>query len=277
MKLARLGTRGAERPAVMDAAGIWRDIGDLVPDLDGAALSPEKLDWLRGLDHSALPAIPAARFGTCVARAGKIVCVGLNYVDHAAESGFSAPEEPILFMKATTACAGANDPIEMPPGAAKLDYEVELGVVIGRRAKRVPAEEAMAHVAGFCIVNDVSERSYQLERGGQWMKGKSLDGFGPCGPWLVTADEIGDVTRLRLQTRVNGEVRQDALAADMIFDVPTLVSYISGFMTLEPGDIIASGTPPGVALGMIPPKYLKIGDVVELEIEKLGRQRQEIV
>lgn len=279
MKLLRYGSPGEEKPGLLDAQGQLRDLSHHLPDLRGDALHPERLRELAGMNADSLPLVSGApRIGPCVGGVGKIVCVGLNYADHAAESNMALPEEPLLFLKATTALCGPNDPVEMPPGSHKLDWEVELGVVMGRRAKRIDASEAMSHVAGFCVFNDVSERSFQLERGGSWDKGKSSDTFAPLGPWLVTTDEMPDPSQLALWVEVDGVRRQSGNTQTMIFDVPTLVSYISQFMTLEPGDVIATGTPPGVGMGMKPePQFLRLGQTMRTGIAGLGEQCQRVV
>lgn len=278
MKLFRFGDKGAEKPGVIAADGSLRDLSGLVPDIAGGVLSPSSLAALRSLDATLLPLAPeGARLGPCVGSVGKMVCVGKNYAEHARETGAAPPSEPILFMKATSALCGANDAVIIPRGSTKLDWEVELGVVIGSEARYVAQEDAMAHVAGYCIVNDISERAFQLEGTGQFVKGKSADTFGPTGPWLVTADEIADPQALRLTLDVNGRRMQDGTTADMIFGVAFLISYISRFMSLQPGDIISTGTPSGVGLGMQPPLFLKAGDVMDLAIEGLGTQRQTVV
>ena len=278
MKLLRWGESGAERPGILDAGGVARDLTGLVPDIGGAVLSDTGLAMLRGLDATALPKVPeGARLGACVAGTGKFICIGLNYSDHAAETGQAVPPEPIIFMKATSAICGPNDPIVIPRGSEKTDWEVELAVIIGARAKYVSEDEALAHVAGYAIANDVSERAFQAERAGQWTKGKSCDNFGQTGPWLVTRDEVEDPQDLALWLTVNGEKVQDGTTGTMVYGVAHLVSYLSQFMTLHPGDVISTGTPPGVGMGMKPPRYLKPGDVVELGIEGLGAQRQEVV
>ncbi|QFU76839.1 FAA hydrolase family protein [Halioglobus maricola] len=274
MKLVRIGQPGAERAGIIDEAGSARDLSSIVGDIDGTVFASSVMAELKALDLSALPVLPDGRFGPCITGVGKIICVGLNYYDHATESGFEAPKEPVLFMKASSSLCGAYDTVEMPVGGEKLDYEVELGVVIGATAKNVSIEDAADCVGGYCIFNDVSERAFQLEGTGQWLKGKSCDTFGPCGPWLVTPDEIEDIANLDLTLKVNDEVRQKANTRDMLFGVPELISYISRFMTLQPGDLIASGTPSGVAMGMNPSRYLKPGDAMELTIDSLGRQRQ---
>ncbi|MEM6490075.1 MAG: fumarylacetoacetate hydrolase family protein [Pseudomonadota bacterium] len=278
MRLVRVGAAGAERPALVDDDGTLRDLSGHVHDIAGPVLSPDGLAALAALDPGTLPALGTGRrLGPCVGGVGKLVCVGLNYTDHAAELGMPLPEEPILFGKAVTSLAGPNDDIEMPPGAEALDYEVELAIVIGSPAKHVAPERAMGCIAGYATFNDLSERRFQLSRGGQWIKGKSYDGFGPLGPWMVTRDSVPDVGALRLTLAVDGERRQDGSTARMIFGVSEIVSYISRFMRLEPGDVIPTGTPPGVAMGMKPAPWLKPGDVVEAEVEGLGRQRQQVV
>ncbi|HEX4105181.1 MAG TPA: fumarylacetoacetate hydrolase family protein [Rhizomicrobium sp.] len=278
MKLLRWGAKGEEKPGLLDKDGSARDlsgvIGDITPDL----LSPEGLQRLAGIDANGLPKVPhAARLGVPLTGISKIVCVGLNYADHAAETGAPIPKEPILFLKALSALSGPNDDITVPRGSVKTDWEVELGVVIGSRTSYVGEQEALDHVAGYCTINDVSEREYQTERGGQWDKGKGCDSFAPVGPWLVTKDEIADPQELKLWTEVNGTRRQNGSTKTMIFGVRTLVSYISHFMTLLPGDIIATGTPPGVAMGMKPPQYLKPGDRLKLSVEGLGEQNNLLV
>ncbi len=275
MKLLRYGAPGAEKPGMLDATGTIRDLSGVVTDIAGDVLTPAGLARLAAIDPATLPAVAAdVRHGPCVGRVGKFMCIGLNYADHAAETGAPIPKEPILFMKANSAICGPNDEILIPRGSEKTDWEVELGVVIGARAKYVTEAEALNHVAGYCVINDYSERAFQAERGGQWTKGKSCDTFGPIGPWLVTADEVADPQQLGMWLTVNGVTRQDGSTRTMVFGVAQLVSYLSQFMTLEPGDVISTGTPPGVGLGMKPPVYLKPGDVVELGIEGLGRQRQ---
>lgn len=275
MKLLRYGAPGAEKPGMLDATGTIRDLSGVVADIAGDVLTPAGLARLAAIDPATLPAVSAdVRHGPCVGRVGKFMCIGLNYSDHAAETGMPLPKEPILFMKANSAICGPNDQILIPRGSEKTDWEVELGVVIGAKAKYVTEAEALNHVAGYCVINDYSERAFQAERGGQWTKGKSCDTFGPIGPWLVTADEVADPQQLGMWLTVNGVTRQDGSTRTMVFGVAQLVSYLSQFMTLEPGDVISTGTPPGVGLGMKPPVYLKPGDVVELGIDGLGRQRQ---
>ena len=273
MKFLRYGPRGAEKPGILDDQGNIRDLSGIVGDIAGPVLG--NLDRFRSLDLSALPIVDAGvRLGSCVGGTGKFLCIGLNYADHAAESGMDVPPEPVLFMKASSAICGPDDPIIIPRGSEKTDWEVELGVIIGKPAKYVDEANALDHVAGYCVINDVSERAYQTERAGQWTKGKSCDNFGQTGPWLVTPDEAGDPQNLGMWLTVNGEKMQDGSSRTMVYGVAHLVSYLSQFMTLHPGDIISTGTPPGVGLGMKPPRYLKAGDVVELGIEGLGQQKQ---
>jgi ureidoglycolate lyase len=279
MKLVRFGPRGSEKPGLVDADGNIRDLSALIVDVAGSALSPEVLARLATLDPADLPLAPeGARLGACVGRVGKFIGIGLNYADHAAEAGMAIPEEPIVFMKATTSLNGPNDDVVMPRGATKLDWEVELGVVIGTEAAYVAEADALAHVAGYCTVNDISERAFQLSRGGTWDKGKSCDTFGPVGPWLVTPDEVPDPQALRLWLSVDDVMRQNGTTATMIFPVAKLVSYVSQFMRLEPGDIITTGTPPGVGQGIKPePVFLKIGQIMRLAVEGLGEQVQTVV
>jgi 2-keto-4-pentenoate hydratase/2-oxohepta-3-ene-1,7-dioic acid hydratase in catechol pathway len=278
MKLIRFGEPGAEKPGLIDAEGVARDLGGVVPDIAGAVLSDAGLAAIRAVDPASLPKVPeGTRLGPCVAGTTKFVCIGLNYSDHAAESGMEVPKEPILFMKANSAICGPDDPIIVPKGAQKTDWEVELAVIIGTRAKYVSEAEALNHVAGYAVTNDVSEREFQIERAGQWTKGKSCDNFGQIGPWLVTRDEVPDPQDLPMWLTVNGETMQKGSTRTMVYGVAHLVSYISRFMTLHPGDVISTGTPPGVGLGMKPPRYLKPGDVVELGIDGLGQQRQEVI
>jgi len=277
MKLFRYGQAGQEKPGIVDAQGVLRDLSAHVSDIAGATLDDTALQTLRGLDLASLPQIPAGtRLGPCVGQVGKFICIGLNYSDHAAETGATPPSEPIIFMKATSALCGPNDDVHIPRGSKKTDWEVELGVVIGKTAKYVSRDDALNYVAGYCVSHDVSERAFQIERQGQWTKGKSCDTFGPIGPWLVTRDEIADPGALSMWLRVNGQTMQNGSTRTMIFDVPHLVSYLSQFMSLQPGDVISTGTPPGVGMGMKPPRYLKPGDVVELGIDGLGEQRQQI-
>lgn len=279
MKLLRFGAKGAERPGLLDGTGTIRDLSAHVPDLTGAHLSDETLARLRQIDPVSLPPVSSAtRIGACVGNVGKMLCIGLNYRDHAEESGMPIPAEPILFMKATSAIIGPNDPVMIPKGSAKTDWEVELGVVIGTTALHVPKERALNHVAGYCVINDVSERAYQLERGGQWDKGKGCDTFGPIGPWLVTRDEVPDPQTLGMWLDVEGIRMQTGSTATMIFGVAELVAYCSQFMTLHPGDVISTGTPPGVGMGKKPvPVFLRAGQVMTLGIDRLGIQRQQTV
>jgi 2,4-diketo-3-deoxy-L-fuconate hydrolase len=279
VKLIRFGEPGRERPGLLDSQGVLRDLSQLVPDIDGALLgSAARRALEQAVASQALPRVdPGVRLGSCVSGVGKIVCVGLNYHRHIREVGAAVPAEPVLFMKAQSAVSGPFDDVVMPPGAVTVDWEVELGVVIGTRATRVTPEQALEHVAGYCIVNDVSERSWQLQGTGQWVKGKSADTFAPLGPWLVTADEIPDPQALTLQLRLNDEVQQQGETADMVFGVAEIVSYISRFMTLLPADDICTGTPHGVGMGRTPPRYLRDGDVMDLSISGLGAQRQRVV
>ena len=278
MKLVRYGTDGREKPGLIDSEGRLRDLSVAIETIDQLTLSPQGLNSLRSIAPESLPRVKGnPRLGVPFTGISKIVGVGLNYRDHAKEASMPIPSEPILFMKATTCISGPSDPLVLPPGSVKTDWEVELGVVIGTRARYVSRKDALAHVAGFAIVNDVSEREYQLERGPQWDKGKGCDTFGPIGPWLVTADEIANVQRLDMWLDVNGQRMQTGNTRTMIFDVSRIVSYVSQFMTLMPGDVIATGTPPGVGLGMKPPRYLRKGDVMTLGIEGLGEQRQAVV
>ncbi len=277
MKLLRVGEPGSEKPAMLDGEGTIRDLSGVVDDIAGPVLSDEGLSKLKELDASTLPEVGGdQRHGPCVGGIGKFICIGLNYSDHAAETGMPIPEEPILFFKATTAVCGPNDEVLIPRNSQKTDWEVELGVVIGKTARYVSEEDAMDHVAGYCVINDVSERAFQIERGGQWVKGKSADTFGPIGPWLVTRDEVADPQALAMWLEVDGKRFQDGSTATMIFGVRHLVHYISQFMTLEPGDVISTGTPPGVGMGQKPQIYLKEGQVMRLGIEGLGEQRQSV-
>lgn len=277
MKLVRYGARGAERPGALDADGIIRDLSGLMDDIDPAALSPGSLARLREIDIRTLPSVPPQRLGTPVANSRKFLAIGTNYRRHADEAGMPHPVEPIMFTKAISCLSGPDDDILLPPGAAQLDWEVELGVVIGSVARHVGRADALAHVAGYCVVNDVSERAYQLARGGSWDKGKGYDSFGPVGPWLVTAADVPDPQALELFLEVNGTVMQSGSTADMIFGVAEIISYVSGFITLEPGDIIATGTPHGVGMGMTPPRFLAAGDRLRLGIGGLGEQNQTVV
>ena len=279
MKLVRYGPPGREKPGLIDADGVLRDLSRKLHDIDGEALSPVSLSGLRKLDTRRLPAVKGRpRLGPCIATPPKFVAIGLNYTDHAKETGAPIPEQPVVFFKAQTSIVGANDNVMVPADSTQLDYEVELGFVIGRTARHVPVKDALRYVAGYCIVNDVSERDFQLKRSGsQWSKGKGCDTFGPVGPWLVTSDEIKDPQNLDMWLDVNGERRQTGNTRTMIFGVAELVADVSRYMTLLPGDLITTGTPPGVALGMKPPKWLQAGDVVTLGIQGLGEQRQRIV
>lgn len=278
MKLLRFGPKGHEKPGLLDAAGVLRDLSGVIPDLTPACLGRAALDRLASIDPASLPAVHGAvRMAPVVAGIGKMICVGLNYSDHAAESGMDVPAEPVLFTKATSAIIGCNDAVVLPRDSAKSDWEVELGVVIGARARYVDEDKALDHVAGYCVVNDLSEREYQLERGGTWDKGKGCDTFGPVGPWLVTADEVPDPQNLDMWLDVNGKRYQTGNTRTMVFTVAQLVSYISRFMTLEPGDVISTGTPPGVGLGQKPdPVYLRPGDRIALGITGLGQQNQTV-
>jgi 2-keto-4-pentenoate hydratase/2-oxohepta-3-ene-1,7-dioic acid hydratase in catechol pathway len=278
MKLVRYGAIGQERPGLIDKSGQLRDLSAYVKDLDGEAYSPASLAKLAAIDPASLPAVNGKpRFGAPVTGISKFVAIGLNYSDHAKETGNPIPSEPIFFLKANTALSGPNDPVEKPRGSTKLDWEVEIAAIIGSTAKYVSESDALHHVAGYCVCNDVSERNFQIERLGQWTKGKSHDTFGPVGPWLVTKDEIPDVQKLSMWLDVNGKRRQTGSTATMIFSMAKCISYVSQFMTLRPGDIVTTGTPPGVGTGMKPPQFLNVGDVVTLGIEALGEQRQEII
>jgi 2-keto-4-pentenoate hydratase/2-oxohepta-3-ene-1,7-dioic acid hydratase in catechol pathway len=278
MKLVRYGTPGTERAGMLAADGSIRDLAEHVSDITGSTFAPEMLQTLAALDPKALPLVPGSpRLGACLRGVGKFICIGLNYSDHAAESGMEVPKEPVVFMKATSAITGPNDAVMIPRDSKKTDWEVELGVVIGREARYVEEEDALSYVAGYCVVNDLSERAFQLEGTGQWVKGKSADTFGPIGPWLVTTDEIPDPQKLRLWLEVNGKRYQDGSTSTMVFGVAHLVSYLSRFMSLQPGDIISTGTPPGVGLGQKPPRYLHPGDVMRLGIDGLGQQEQRVI
>lgn len=278
MKLMRVGPKGQERPVILDADGIYRDISAHIGDLAGDKLRAETLTKLQALDLSTLPKLDAnERIGACVASVGKFICIGLNYADHAAESGLDVPSEPVMFMKATSAIIGPNDDVEIPRNSTKTDWEVELGVVIGQEAKYVEEADALDYVAGYCVINDLSEREFQIERQGQWVKGKSADTFGPIGPYLVTKDEIADPQNLDMYLEVNGARHQSGNTKTMVYGVAHLVAYVSQFMSLQPGDIISTGTPPGVGLGMNPPVYLKPGDKMKLGIQGLGEQQQTVI
>lgn len=278
MKLLRVGPVGQERPAILDKDGGVRDLSALVDDIAGVTLEPDNLARLKDLDPKSLPLIgQPGRIGPCVGRVGKFICIGLNYADHAAETGAELPKEPVLFLKATSAICGPNDPILKPRDSTKLDWEVELGLVIGRTARYVSEEDALDHVAGYCLVHDVSERAFQMERGGTWDKGKGCDSFGPIGPWLVTKDELADTGDLPMWLEVNGKRFQNGSTKTMVFKPAFLISYLSRFMSLQPGDVISTGTPPGVGLGQKPPVYLNVGDELRLGIEGLGEQNQVVV
>jgi len=277
MKLVRYGPAGQEKPGLVDKDGKVRDLSAHVGDIAGEAISPAGLKKLAGIDPASLPEVTVDRYGPCVAGTGKFICIGLNYSDHAAETGATVPPEPIIFMKATSAIVGPNDDVEIPRGSLKTDWEVELGVVIGKHAKYVSQDEALDHVAGYCLINDVSERAFQAERQGQWTKGKSCDTFGPTGPWLVTKDEVADPQKLKMWLEVNGHRYQNGSTETMVYGVKYLVSYLSQFMSLHPGDIISTGTPPGVGLGQKPNIFLKAGDVMTLGIDGLGEQQQTVV
>ena len=278
MKLLRYGPKGQEKPGLLDAEGRVRSLDGVVPDIDGDAFSSAGMDRLCRADPSSLPLVEGnPRLGPCVGRVGKMICIGLNYSDHAAESGLQVPPEPVVFMKATSAICGPNDEVEIPRGSEQTDWEVELGVVIGREAKYVDEASALDHVAGYCVVNDVSERHFQIHRHGQWVKGKSHDTFGPIGPWLVTRDEVPDPNDLAMWLEVDGHRYQDGSTRTMVYKVPFLVSYLSQFMSLQPGDVITTGTPPGVGLGQKPPVYLKPGQTMRLGIDGLGEQTQRTV
>ena len=278
MKLLRYGTPGQERPGLLDEQGQVRDLSGIIDDVNGKTISAETLAQLAALDIESLPLVDKnLRLGPCVNQVGKFICIGLNYADHAAESGLAVPAEPVVFMKATSAITGPNDPVIKPRNSTKLDWEVELGIVIGKHASYVEEGDAMDYIAGYCVINDVSEREFQLERGGQWDKGKGCDSFGPLGPYLVTKDEVPDPLNLNLWLKVNGKTFQNGSTNQMVFGPAFLVHYLSQFMSLQPGDVISTGTPPGVGLGQKPPVYLNIGDVMELGIEGMGVQKQVVV
>lgn len=277
MKLVRFGNIGAEKPGILDDDGQLRDLSSVVDDIAGEVISPEGLDRLRGLDLKTLPLVEGSpRIGACVGRVGKFICIGLNYADHAAEAGMPVPKEPVIFMKATSALCGPDDTVLIPRNSTKTDWEVELGVVIGKAGKYIDQANAMDHVAGYCVINDVSEREWQLERGGTWDKGKGFDTFGPAGPWLVTKDEIADPHDLAMWLDVDSHRYQDGSTKTMVFGVPELVAYVSSCMSLQPGDIISTGTPPGVGMGQTPPHYLKGGETIRLGIQGLGEQCQKV-
>ncbi|MCX8568813.1 fumarylacetoacetate hydrolase family protein [Aminobacter sp. MET-1] len=282
MKLLRYGPKGNEKPGLLDASGRVRDLSGTVDDIAGDVLSPEGLARLRGIDLETLPLVAGTpqqdlRLGACVGRIGKFICIGLNYADHAAETGAAIPAEPIVFNKWTSAIVGPDDDVEIPRNSVKTDWEVELGVVIGKPGRYIEEADAMSHVAGYCVVNDVSEREFQIERGGTWDKGKGCDTFGPTGPWMVTADEVADPQNLKMWLDVDGKRFQDGSTKTMIFSVRQVVAYLSRFMSLQAGDVISTGTPPGVGLGQKPPVYLKAGQTMTLGIEGLGTQRQRVV
>ncbi|OJU48375.1 MAG: 2-hydroxyhepta-2,4-diene-1,7-dioate isomerase [Mesorhizobium sp. 61-13] len=275
MKLLRYGETGSEKPGLLDADGVIRDLSGHVADIGGKAIEPASLAALAKLDPKTLPAVAGSpRIGPCVANVGKFICIGLNYSDHAAETGSAVPSEPIVFMKANSAIIGPNDDVLIPRGSEKTDWEVELAIVIGKSAKYVSEADALDYVAGYCVAHDVSERAFQVERKGQWTKGKSCDTFGPIGPWLVTKDEVANPQDLGMWLKVNGETMQDGTTRTMVYGVSYLVSYLSQFMSLHPGDVIATGTPPGVGMGKKPPRYLEAGDMVELSVQGLGTQKQ---
>lgn len=278
MKLLRVGEAGCEKPAILDQQGRARDLSSVVADITGATVAPEGLALIARTNVESLPLLaPGERIGPCVAGIGKFICIGLNYEDHARETGAPVPDEPVVFNKWTSAVCGPNDPVIKPRGSTKLDWEVELGIVIGTGGVYITEEDALGHVAGYCVVNDVSERHFQMERNGQWDKGKGCDSFGPLGPWLVTPDEIADIGQLSIWLEVNGHRYQDGNTRTMIFSPAFIVSYLSQFMSLQPGDVIATGTPPGVGLGQKPPKYLEVGDRMRLGIDGLGEQNQVVV
>ena len=277
MKLVRYGVKGAEKPGIVDVTGRIRDLSAVVADINGQVLAHE-LDKIRGLDLETLPLVEeGVRYGACVGNIGKFICIGLNYSDHAAETGAAIPDEPIVFNKWTSAIVGPNDDVEIPRNSQKTDWEVELGVVIGKDGRYIDKADAMDYVAGYCVINDVSEREYQIERGGTWDKGKGCDTFGPIGPWLVTRDEIANPHQLHMWLEVDGKRYQDGNTNTMIFDVPTIISYLSQFMSLQAGDVISTGTPPGVGLGQKPPVYLQAGQVMRLGIAGLGEQEQHVI
>jgi 2,4-diketo-3-deoxy-L-fuconate hydrolase len=274
MKLLRVGAAGQEKPAILDTQGKPRDLSSVVGDIAGDTLLPEALAKIAAIDPATLSELAQDRIGPCVGQVGKFICIGLNYSDHAAESGLDVPKEPVIFMKATSAICGPNDTVLIPRKSVKTDWEVELGVVIGKGGVYIDEADALDHVAGYCVINDVSEREFQIERSGTWDKGKGCDTFGPIGPWLVTSDEVADPQNLKLWLEVDGHRYQDGTTSTMVFGVQHIVSYVSQFMSLQPGDVISTGTPPGVGMGQKPPHYLKGGEVIELGIEGLGQQRQ---
>ncbi|NRA19241.1 MAG: fumarylacetoacetate hydrolase family protein [Oceanospirillaceae bacterium] len=277
MKLVRYGVAGSEKPGLIDANGTLRDLSAHVTDISAADISPASLQRIAAIDPTSLPQVSGdPRLGPCVAGTGKFICIGLNYSDHAEETGMQVPSEPVIFMKATSAIIGPNDDVIIPRGSQKSDWEVELGVVIGKKAKYIDEADALDYVAGYCVINDLSERAFQTERQGQWTKGKSCDTFGPTGPWLVTTDEISDPANLNMWLKVNGETMQNGSTKTMVYGVAHIISYLSQFMSLQPGDIISTGTPPGVGMGMNPQCWLKAGDVIELGIDGLGTQKQQV-
>jgi len=276
MKLLRVGASGQEKPAILDAEGKPRDLSAVVGDIAGDALLPENLAKIAAIDPASLPELEAERIGPCVGQVGKFICIGLNYSDHAAESGLEVPKEPVIFMKATSAICGPNDTVLIPRNSVKTDWEVELGVVIGKGGVYIDEADALGHVAGYCVINDVSEREFQIERSGTWDKGKGCDTFGPIGPWLVTSDEVTDPQDLRLWLEVDGHRYQDGSTKTMVFGVAHIISYVSQFMSLQPGDVISTGTPPGVGMGRKPQVYLKGGETMQLGIDGLGTQRQSV-
>ena len=282
MKFLRYGSIGQEKPGLLDEQGQIRDLSAVIPDLAGSSLLPETMERLMALDINSLPVVPGTpqkdvRVGPCVGQVGKFICIGLNYADHAAETGATVPPDPVVFNKWTSAIVGPDDEVKIPRGSVKTDWEVELGVVIGKGGSYIEEAEAMSHVAGFCVINDVSEREYQLERAGTWDKGKGCDTFGPLGPWLVTPDEVGDYDDLKMWLDVDGHRYQNGSTRTMVYKVPFLISYLSRFMSLQPGDVISTGTPPGVGMGQKPPKFLKGGEVMSLGIERLGVQTQRVI
>jgi 2,4-didehydro-3-deoxy-L-rhamnonate hydrolase len=282
MKLLRYGPSGHEKPGLLDDHGQVRDLSAVIDDIAGSALSPETISRLKSMDVAVLPVVPGEpqkeiRLGPCVGGVGKFVCIGLNYADHAAETGATVPPEPVVFNKWTSAIVGPDDDVKIPRGSVKADWEVELGVVIGKGGTYIEEADAMAHIAGFCLINDVSEREYQTERSGTWDKGKGCDTFGPLGPWMVTPDEVGDFNDLKMWLEVDGHRFQNGSTRTMVYKVPFLVSYLSRFMSLQPGDVISTGTPPGVGMGQKPPRYLKGGETMKLGIERLGVQTQRVI
>lgn len=282
MKFLRYGPSGQEKPGLLDDQGQIRDLSAVIPDLAGSSLLPDTIDRLKALDINSLPIVPGVpqqdlRIGPCVGQIGKFICIGLNYADHAAETGATVPPEPVVFNKWTSAIVGPDDDVKIPRGSVKTDWEVELGVVIGKGGSYIDEADALSHVAGFCVINDVSEREYQLERAGTWDKGKGCDTFGPLGPWLVTPDEVGNFDDLKMWLDVDGHRYQNGSTKTMVYKVPFLISYLSRFMSLQPGDVISTGTPPGVGMGQKPPKFLKGGEVMSLGIERLGVQTQRVI